>query len=327
MNPPKKLLEILEKEDNFLILTHSTPDGDAFGSSIALKLFLKQLGKKAEVFTEFPIPFQYQFLPHIDLIKNLEHLSLENFNVLILVDCNNLSRVSYEKEIIDKIKKFKREIVIIDHHIEDSSSNEFESIKWIEPEQAATGMLIYFIIKALGKDITEEIATNLYTAIIVDTGNFQFDNTSANVLNVAGELAKAGAKPSYIYQRSFECWTDNRFNLFVKMLNTVEKISSLAIACITKEMFEQTNTSEPDTERFVEFLRILDSIKISALFRQIDKDYYKASLRSKGDIDVSKIAKKFGGGGHKNAAGYRIKASYEEAKKRLIDELNENCML
>lgn len=327
MNPPKELIEVLEKEDNFLILTHSTPDGDAFGSSIALKLVLNQMGKKAEVFTEFPVPFQYQFLPDIELIKDLKNLSLEHFNVLILLDCNNPSRVSYEKEIIEKIKKFKGKRVIIDHHIEDSTRNEFEAIKWIEPEQAAAGMLIYSIIKALGKDITEEIATNLYTAIIVDTGNFQFDNTSANVLTIAGELVKAGAKPSYIYQRSFECWTENRFNLFVRMLNTVEKISSLAIACITKEMFEQTKTSEPDTERFVEFLRILDSIKISALFRQIGEDYYKASLRSKGDIDVSKIAKKFGGGGHKNAAGYRIKASYEEAKKRLIDELNENRML
>lgn len=334
MKPPKDLVDIIKNNSSFLILTHTTPDGDAFGSAIALKFLLEQLNKRAEVYAE-PAPKQYQFLPGIDFIKNINSLSPSSFQsssspcsqpVLILVDCNSLSRVSYNKEIIQTLQPSAFSFqLIIDHHIE-VEKQQF-SIKWIEPEAAATGIMIYYLIKELNGEITPQIATNLYTAIIVDTGNFQFDNTTHEVLSVAAELVKCGAKPSYIYQQSFESWSENRFKLFIKMLNNVEIIPPVALAFISKEDFDKTETSEPDTERFVEFLRILKDVSISALFREIGKDFIKVSLRSKGDMDVSKIASEFGGGGHKNAAGYRISASFEEARRKLIEKLKAYNML
>lgn len=327
MSPPKDLIDIFAEKERFLILSHLTPDGDAFGSSVALKFLLEQFNKKADIYSELPLPAQYRFLPGAEYIKNINSLSVEDFDVLVLVDCNNPSRVSYNGGIVEKVKKFSGSKVIIDHHIEDNDSIDFRCIKWIDPEKAATAVMIYYLFRTMGGKITPEIATNLYTAIIVDTGNFQFDNTTDEVLFIASELVRAGANPSYIYQQCFESWSTERFKLFVKMLNSVEIISSLAVACINKDDFDETSTAEHDTERFVEFLRILKNVNISALFREIEKNSFKVSLRSKGDFDVSVVARQFGGGGHKNAAGYRITASFEEARRRLFEKLKDTGML
>lgn len=326
MNPPEFIVNILKEEDNFLILTHSTPDGDALGSCLALKFFLEKLHKKVEFFVEKPIPLQYRFLPGIGYIKDLKDITVENLNVLILVDCNKIKRVSYEKEILKKIESFDGKTIVIDHHIiDDQDDNRF--IKWIDPQKAATGVLIYNLIKFMNGEITEEIAVNLYTAIIVDTGNFQFDNTTEEVFFIVKELVKAGAKPSYIYERCFESWSKNRFKLFIRMLNNLEIYESLAISYLSKSDFHDTKTTEPDTERFVEFLRILEDINLTALFREVDIDLIKVSLRSKGNIDVSSIAREFDGGGHKNAAGYRIRGSIKDAKQQLIEKLKKQSAM
>ncbi|HOA82658.1 MAG TPA: bifunctional oligoribonuclease/PAP phosphatase NrnA [Thermodesulfovibrio thiophilus] len=327
MKLPKALIDVFRKENSFLILTHTTPDGDAFGSCLALKFLIEQFSKKAEIYTEYPIPLQYQFLPGINSIKNINFLKVNEFDILVLVDCNKISRVSYEKEILDKIKTFSGNKLIIDHHIEVNISNDVKCVKWIDPEKAATGIMIYYLIKALRGDITPQIATNLYTAIIIDTGNFQFDNTTHEVLRIASELVQSGARPSYIYQEAFESWSDNRFALFKRMLNTLSVIPPLAIAYITKKDFDETQTQESDTERFVEFLKVLKDIYISALFREIHAGFLKVSLRSKGDFDVSKIAAEFGGGGHKNASGYRTNGSLKEAQQKLIEKLKAHSML
>lgn len=327
MNPQEFIINILKKEDNFLILTHSTPDGDALGSSLALKFFLEKSSKKVEFFAEKPIPIQYRFLPGVNSIKDLKDISLENFNVLILVDCNKIKRVSYEKEILEKIEYFSGKRIIIDHHITDEQDNNTLLIKWIDYKKAATGILIYNLIKSMDGEISEEIASNLYAAIIVDTGNFQFDNTTEEVFSIITELVKAGAKPSYIYQQCFESWEENRLKLFIRMLNNLEILPPLALSCILKSDFEDTNTSESDTERFVEFLRILKDINLTVLLREIESDLIKVSLRSKGDIDVSLIAKEFGGGGHKNAAGYRTKGSLKYSRDELIEKLKKYQLL
>lgn len=325
MIPPKGIIDTIEKEDGFLILTHSTPDGDALGSSLALKFFLQKLNKKVEFFAEKPIPIQYRFLPGIDSIKDLKTLSVENSDVLILIDCNKTNRVSYEREILEKIELFSGKRIVIDHHITDKEDE--QSLKWIDHQKAATGILVYYLIKNMKGELTEEIAYNLYTALIVDTGNFQFDNTTEEVFLIATELVKAGAKPSYIYEQCFESWGESRFKLFLKMLNNLELLPPLAISYISKEEFEETNTTESDTERFVEFIRILRDINLTALFREIEKDFIKVSLRSKGNIDVSYIAREFGGGGHKNASGYRIKSSISDARDQLLEKLKKYKLL
>lgn len=322
MTPPEVIVDALKKNDNFIILTHTTPDGDALGSSLALKFLLEKLNKRVEFYVEKPIPLQYEFLPGIENSRDLKDICIDNFNVLILIDCNQIKRVTYNRDILDRIKPFSGLKIIIDHHITEEKHEE-GVFKWIEPQKAATGILVYYMIKEFDLEINIDIATNLYTAIIVDTGNFQFDNTSEEVFRIATELVRAGANPSKIYEHSFECWSENRFRLFIKMLNNLDISPPLAISFLSNSDFKDTKTVESDTERFVEFLRVLKEAKITALFREVEPDFVKVSLRSRGEVDVSIIAREFGGGGHKNAAGYRTKGSIDLCKKELIEKLRK----
>lgn len=309
MIPPKELLHFLKKENNFVIAAHISPDGDALGSSIALSMALESLGKKTIVYDKDPVPEFYKFLPGHEKFTS----SLSTFNSqlspLILIDCNDAERAGIEK------LQFASSAVI-DHH---ETARDFGDIKWIDPKSPATGLMIFYLIKELGVTVTKEIAENLYAAIAIDTGTFRYSNTTPAVLRVSAELIEAGADPSYIAENIYETWTDSRFRLLLKVLNTLEIYNDIAITHVTLEMFRETGAAIADTETFPGFPRKLRSIKISALFREIENNYYKISLRSKGSkINVAKIAEMFEGGGHSNAAGYKMRADFKAAKEALL---------
>ena len=317
MLPPIELLQFLKNKDNFIIATHINPDGDGLGSAIALSTALQKIGKKTILLCKDPVPNQYKFLPGQERVITFESLQPSAFSLqpLILVDCNDIDRI------IDKSQTFHFQLptsyfsVVIDHH---ESERPFGDIRWVVPDSAATGLMIFYIIKALGIQITEEMAVNLYSAIAVDTGNFRYENTSPEVLRVAADLKEAGAKSHVIYRELFESWSEGRFGLFMRVLNTLQKEDGIAIVKVTRRMFEETSTSTDDVEHFVEFPRIMKDVKVSVLFREIEDNYYKISMRSKDDINVARVAEAFGGGGHKNAAGCRIKADFETAKKEIL---------
>lgn len=322
MIPPENIINFFKRENNFIISTHLNPDGDGLGSAIALSLALNKMGKITVLTCRDEIPLQYRFLPKHDsfhILKNgIEKQLFHNgFKNLVLLDCNEISRLLDKKEENKDIFDFLSSLysVVIDHH---ETEKGFGDIRWIASDSAATGLMVYYLIKSLSIDITEEMAINLYAAISVDTGNFRYENTSPEVLLVASELQRLGAKPHLIYRELFESWSRNRFELFLKIINTLEIIDNIAIIHVSKRMFEETSTTPDDTEHFVEFPRIMKDIKVSMLFREIDENNYKVSLRSKDDINVAKVASYFGGGGHKNAAGFKINADLENAKRILL---------
>ena len=311
---PEELIAFLKNEDAFVIATHFSPDGDALGSAIALSMALREMGKTTFLLDRDPVPQQYRFLPGHEKFHTFE--TLGKFSNLVLVDCNDLDRVSSNKSQISSLK-FQTSAVI-DHH---ASAKPFGDIKWVRPETAATGMMVFHIIKELGVKITSDMAINLYTAIAVDTGNFRHENTTPDALRIAAELAEAGARPNEISRELFDSWSEGRFRLFIEVLNTLEIIDNIAMMTITRKMFEETSTASDDTETFVEYPRLIKNIGISVLFREIDDNSYKISLRSKGHLNVAHVAEAFDGGGHKNAAGCRIKADLETAKTELLKKL------
>jgi phosphoesterase RecJ-like protein len=327
MMPPLELLDFLRKEDGFLITTHINPDGDGLGSAIALSMSLQEFGKKTVLLCKDPVPHQYRFLPGHEGFHTFDNA--KDFENIILVDCNDIDRIIDRRQNTeDRTQKTEQNSlfsvlcslfsVVIDHH---ETEKEFGNIRWVETDSAATGLMIYHLIKELGIKITEDMAVNLYAAIAVDTGNFRYENTTSGVLRAASDLIEAGAKPHVIYRWLFEAWSEGRFDLFMRVLNTLEREDGTAIVKVTRRMFEETSTSPDDTEHFVEFPRIMEDVKVSVLFREIDDTHYKISLRSKDDINVAHVAEAFGGGGHKNAAGCRIKADFETAKKEILNKL------
>ncbi|MDO9289829.1 MAG: bifunctional oligoribonuclease/PAP phosphatase NrnA [Thermodesulfovibrionales bacterium] len=314
MNIPENLLDFLRKGKQFFIATHISPDGDALGSSIALSLALESLGKETIIYDKDPVPEFYKFLPGHKRFTNSVPLKSSTSN-LILLDCNELERTGIEK--IEFVSS-----AVIDHH---ETEKEFGDIKWIEPHAAATGLMLFYIIKELGVKITKDIAINLYAAIAIDTGTFRYSNTTPEVLRVAAELIEAGADPSYIAESLYETWSESRFRLLLKVLNTLEINNSIAITLVTLDIFRETGASVEDTENFVGFPRLLKSVNISVLFREIENNFYKVSLRSKGkEMNVAKIAAAFGGGGHRNAAGCKIRSDFKTAKEKLLKAIRES---
>jgi len=313
---PKELIEILKSEETFIIASHINPDGDALGSSIALALALKQLQKNVYVYNRDGIPYRYTFLPCYELVTDIFCKDKVKDSIFIIVDCNEISRTGLNTNV-----DYKRSVVI-DHHC---SIKEFGDIRWVETISPATGLMIYYLLRHLGITITPEIATNLYVAIAVDTGTFRYENTTSEVLKVAAELVDLGADPGKIAINLYESWTNNRFMLLMKVLNTMEIYTyndiTVAITTITEDMFKTTNTTVADTDDFSNFPRMLNFVNISIMFREDGKGKWKASMRSKGNFNVAKIAMQFGGGGHRNAAGFITEGVIDEIKKKVIEKI------
>ncbi len=318
MKVPRKLLSFLRKKDKFFIATHINPEADAIGSALALSMALETLGKEIALFDKDTIPEFYSFLPGQERFINSIPPLITLHSPLILLDCNSLKRAGIEGLSF-------RHSAVIDHHepaplcgARPGTEEDFGDIRWIEPKAAATGLMVFYLIKELGLNITSEIAINLYSAIAVDTGTFRYNNTTPEVLRVGAELIEAGASPACISNNLYETWSEGRFALLIMALNTLEIRDNIAITVVTKGMYKKTGAGPEDTDNFSSFPRMMKDIKMSAFFREIVSNCWKVSLRSRGDINVARIAALFKGGGHKNASGYEIKASLESAKKSLI---------
>jgi phosphoesterase RecJ-like protein len=313
MKVPPELLSFLRGKKDFFIATHINPEGDALGSALALSMALDTLGKRTVVYDRDGVPELYRFLPGQEkIIDSSQGIQTSGLNLLLL-DCNTPERAGIEG------LRFKSSAVI-DHH---ETETEFGDIKWIEPKAAATGQMIFDVVRELGVALSKEIAVNLYSALAIDTGTFRFGNTTAEVLRAAADLAEAGARPGYIANNLYETWSEKRFRLLIMALNTLEIKDTIAFTFVTREMFRKTGAGPEDTENFSSLPRIMKDVGTSAFFREVDDDEWKVSLRSRGDINVARIASSFGGGGHKNAAGYKIKATFEDAKKALLTRISQ----
>jgi phosphoesterase RecJ-like protein len=306
----KNVLEAIRAGQSFLVATHLNPDGDALGSAIALGMALESAGKKVHVYDRDGVPDTYSFLPGAGMVMtSVEGLKADT---IILVDCNNLTRAGLED-----FEDF-RTSVVIDHHETDA---DFGDIQWISPDIPATGMMVLEVIRALGLELTKDMAQNIYAAISLDTGTFRYSNTTAEALRAGAELTEAGAEPGYVADRLYSNWSANRFALFRRVMEALEMEEDTCFMRISLKMLAETSTTQSDTENFVNFPLLMDNIRASVLLKEVESGRWKISMRSKGLINVAHIAEMFKGGGHRNAAGCTLEGQYDEIKALLIKEL------
>jgi bifunctional oligoribonuclease and PAP phosphatase NrnA len=308
MKTPREIISVFKKEKVFFLSTHIHPDADAIGSVLALSFALESLGKQTYIYNKDRIPAQYRFMKGHKRFKSSVRNIIGKKPVLVLLDCNSPERAALERYSF-------RTSVVIDHH---ETERDFGDIRWVNPAAAATGLMIFYLIKSLGIVLTKEMSENLYSAISADTGTFRFSNTSAEVLRAGAELLDSGADPELVSESLYNHWERNRFELFMDTLNNLEITDNLAIMHITREMLQTTGTLPEDAENFANFPKMIREIKIAALFRETGDGSWKVSLRSKGNINVAKTAEFFGGGGHRNAAGFRISGSLDSVKKKFL---------
>jgi phosphoesterase RecJ-like protein len=288
---------------------HINPDGDAIGASLALAEMLQSIGKRAVVYCRDRVPDLCSFMPGHEEIVHSYDPGRTSDSTLVVVDCNTDERAAVDAS------AFKKSIVI-DHHM---TEKPFGDIKWVEPSICATGLMIYHIGKALDIPLTSQTALNLYAAISVDTGTFRYSNTTPDTMTAAAELIRAGAKPAIVANHLYNEWSRQRFTLLKEVLKTLEIYGDTAMISATEKMMDETGAKPEDTENFVNFPNMINSINVSVFFRETGGGVWKASLRSKDTVNVAEVAEVFGGGGHKNAAGFRTKEDLGVLKKKLLD--------
>jgi phosphoesterase RecJ-like protein len=319
MKIPPELTGLIKNSNDFLIAAHVNPDGDAVGASIALAIGLKRAGKKAYIVNRDSVPETLKFLPSSEWFSR--EVPDKEFDVLFLLDCNTIDRTG--------LKGMKaKQTVIIDHHILPDNAEEIwgkETLKrsMVNPEASATGELVYLIFAELGITIDKDIATNLYTTLLFDTGGFRYSNTTAGSLEIASRLVSAGAEPWWITKELYESVPYNAMELLVHAYSTMKKEGEIAWITVTQEMLKETGTTTEDTEDFVDHPRKIKGVEVAIFIREDAEDLCKISLRSKGRINVQKIASVFGGGGHAPAAGCSINAPLVVAMKRVLVAVRE----
>lgn len=303
-HPPESIINAIRAADTFLIATHSYPDGDALGSQIALGNILRSLGKRVYLYSEEEVPNLYNFLPGCEDLKTALP-DLKSIDCVIALDCGDQLRLGKAMESLLTVHP----LIMIDHH---AGNKEFGDHAWVDPKRASTGEMVFDVAVALDTDIGKETAYCLYTAIVSDTGSFKYSSTTADTFRIAGELIAKGVKPSDVAGKLFDNFSVNRLQLMKAVLATLKLYgeNSIAIIHVTQDMFNETSTTPADTESFINYPRSLVSVKVVAFIKETRTDLISVSLRSKGkECDVAAVAAKFGGGGHRNAAGYKVQAA------------------
>lgn len=309
-----QVVELIENRKVFAITTHVKPDGDGVGSSLGLCWLLRSLGKEAEVIVRGEVPPAYQSLPGADEIRDVTLLN-GKYDAVFIIECSDLSRPG-----IDGLED--QLTVNIDHH---ATSEHFGTINWIDSTASAVGEMIYNLCKAIGGRITKEIAECVYMALVTDTGSFHFPNTSDRTLKVASELIKAGAKPEKIGEAVYNNYPWSRIELMRRVLDTVKRDPSGRIASMrqTFAMQQESGAIDGDNNGFVNIPLAARDVRAVVYMREVGPGKYRASLRSKGTINVARVAEAFGGGGHKNASGLSVEGDWDEKELEIIEAIGK----
>ncbi len=315
----KRIASVLKRYKSFLITSHINPDGDSIGSQIALALLLKKMKKKVAIINENPVPRLYRFLPYTNMIATSSASGgllamtqkFSSFEVAIVLDCGNLERTGKVGSLIKE-----KTIINIDHH---SDNTKFGNLNWVDKEASSVAEQIFSLSRVLKISLNKKLATLLYTGIATDTGSFQY-HLLPTTHKIIATLISRGAVPEEIAENVYHNLSFNSLKLFGLALATLKESKNHQVCWmkITKEMYQKTKSSVEDTDSFIDFLQQIKEAKILFILKEISKNKSKVSFRSIGKIDVQKIAKKFGGGGHRNAAGAVLNEPIEEAEKIIL---------
>ncbi|NQT80001.1 MAG: bifunctional oligoribonuclease/PAP phosphatase NrnA [Candidatus Aminicenantes bacterium] len=306
----KKILE----SQRFVITSHLRPDGDSICTSLALAFIGELLGKEVEIINKDNTPFPINLVPDIKKIK-IGQIPPDKFDMVILLECANVSR-SGQKNINNYFK------INIDHHY---SNDYYADINWVDPETSAVAEMIYSLGEILKVRFTPQIANNLYYGIVSDTGSFQFSNTNANSFEVCYKLINHGASSIKVSELLFSNNRPEKIKLLGYVLSTLQMNKKGNIATITmfKKYLDSLNLKEVDTEDITTLARSIKGVEIILFFKEMEKDTFRVSIRSKGTAYAAFIAENFGGGGHLNAAGFTVKGKYKNLLKEIPETVDK----
>ena len=312
--PALQLRRELGRASSVLIGTHLNPDGDALGSALALAAYIDSLGIEVEVLCHHPAPRNLRFLPGVGRVR--QEPKGEKADLAFMVDLESKDRLG---DVRDYILETPR-LVVIDHHVPHEMPGD---LRIVDVGASATALIIARLLLELGAEITPDMATNLLTGIVTDTGSFRFRNTTPEALSVSAVLLERGADLARVNEEIFQRKPLASTLLMGHMLDTMrlECGNRIAIGVLSKGDFERAMATDEDTEGFVNEMLSIDSVEIAAILREPKPGRIRCSLRSRAEHDVATVSREFGGGGHRNAAGCTLDMPLGEAEETLVRRL------
>ena len=307
-------VEALRPARRVLLTMHRRPDGDALGSALALACALRELGRAVTVYNPDELPYNFRFLPGAgEVVRSLPPGVA--FDATVVTDSVALERLG--PDLPDP--GHRGVLVNLDHHL---AAQPFGDVNYVDPAAASVGILVHKIIRALGHPLSPAAAQCIYATILADTGCFRYASTDPECLRVAAELLEAGVDPWEMTVRVYEEQPLARMKLLAEVLATLEVHGRLATITITRQMLSRTGTPADLTDGFINYARAIDGVEVAASFREPDGGGpWNVSFRSRGRVDVSALATRFGGGGHRNAAGCSIEGNEPAVRARISEEI------
>lgn len=304
--------DAIRARQRFVLSSHARPDGDAIGSQLAMAFALKALGKEVAIVNRDPVPRQLQPFPGVEMVRVADRVD-EEYDAAIILECSSLDRTG--------VAGLERSFVInIDHH---QGNTAYGALNWFDGSAAACAEMVFDVVQALEVPLDPVIATHIYVGILTDTGSFHYSSISARTFDICRQLVEAGVDPPRVARTVFDSNTLGRLKLFGAVLSSIELAvdGRVAVLRVDRAMAAEAGGTYEDTEGLINLPLTVREIRASVFFKEIGPGEYRVSLRSKGAIDVAGVAKRFGGGGHRNAAGCGVTGSFAEARAAVLAAL------
>lgn len=304
------LIRSIRQSKRVLITAHARPDGDAVGSVLAAKMLLDQMGVRAEIVLSDPVPHIYRSLPCSAQIHHRSHAG-SGYDTAILLECDSLERA--------RLAGLENLFLInIDHHV---SGRPFADVNWIDTGASAVAEMIYRLVLAAGARVTREMAACLYTAVLTDTGSFCYEGTGAHTFDLAAALIRCGAQPELVARDVYFSNPVAKMLLLGRALSNLQLDRNLCWLWVTLEDMKSAGAEGEDCEGVVNYAISIEGVQAAVFLRELEEGQIRLSLRSKGRMNVAKIAERFGGGGHENASGCTLPGPLAAAAERILAEL------
>jgi Exopolyphosphatase-related proteins len=312
----EEIAAALAPAKSVLVVSHLRPDGDALGSTLAIAIWLRSLGKEVTAWNESGLATKFRYLPCWEMLE-LPSPQARTFDAIVAVDCSSMKRLG---TVLDGVA-IPPVFVNIDHHV---SNERYGTLNHVDSTSPATGQIVYEFLESRGARITPEIAGNLFAAISTDTGSFQYSNTTARTFAVASALVAAGVNVGELSQAIYDTQPRRHLELLRHALNDAEFFCDDRVACttLTRVDAERLGIQPEDTEGIINHLRSVDTVVAAVFFEEIEDGRVRVSSRSKDPrVDVCKVCAEFGGGGHPLASGARIRGPVDEVKRKFLKVL------
>jgi phosphoesterase RecJ-like protein len=315
-NDIEQVARAFRERDRFLLACHENPEGDAIGSELALALALREMGKSVTVLNADPVPANLRFLPGAGTVVFEADGAVHD--VAVLLDCGSPDRTGRVEAELTKCP-FQ---VNLDHH---RTGGTHGHLGIVDADAAAAGVLVHRVLKAMGHPIGADVALNLYVSILTDTGSFRYSSANPEAFRIAAEMVELGVEPWEVAEKVYETQEPARLRLLGRVLSSLELAVDGKVAAVTTTLADlaEFGATKDMLEGFVNHPRSVEGAEVGVSLREEGPDRWRASLRSKGRVDVSGVAQAFGGGGHRNAAGCTLEGDLAEAKRRLFAALAE----